>query len=217
MPNIGLRHCALSFSDLVQTAIDLVVQVQSMRIANPSGGYSRLSSRHQEIFADLALLKIHTAWESFLEDAFIRYMCGASSPGGYIPVLVQPRKATISVAINELLALAGRQPYLSWTTRVTINRANTYFMNGEPFTTSLNAVSQTVEEITAVRNSFAHRSAYAKSEFHNVVRRVYGYIPRGISPGRFLLSRHPSPAVGGLKFIEYYANNLLGSSASIIP
>ncbi|MCI0731422.1 MAG: hypothetical protein L0332_32490 [Chloroflexi bacterium] len=111
--------------------------------------------------------------------------------------------------------LLGAKDYLSWTHSSAIVRATRHFHRGEPFQTSLYAVELTLQDIVAVRNRFVHRSDYSAQQFHSVVKRVFGFTPRGINPGRFLLKKDPTGS--GLTFLEIYANTLLGAANLIVP
>jgi hypothetical protein len=215
VPAIGVQHCLRDFAQRLQDALDLVEDAHNFRVIEPGGSYRYIGIRRVELFAGLALLRIHLAWETFLESVFIRYMCGATSATGFAPVLLLAPKPTIRAAMRDLLG--PNLLYLNWTPSNTTRWANSHFDHGEPFTTTIGAVTQTLGDISAVRNSFAHRSGFAASEFRLVVLRAFGYMPRGISPGRFLLMVNPSPSSGGQKFLEFYANILLGAGLSIVP
>ena len=215
MPDIGVQHCLRDFAQNVQDALDLVNRAYSFRILDSRGNYRYIGVRRVELFAGLALFKIHMAWETFLESVFVRYMCGAASATGFAPILLGAPKRTIRAAMVDLLM--PNLNFLNWTPSNTLRWANMYFDHGEPFTITISAVTQTLGEISVVRNSFVHRSEYAASEFRTVVLRMFGYVPRGMSPGRFLLTRNPSPSAGNQKFLEIYANILLGASRSIVP
>ena len=170
--------------------------------------------RRVEVFAGVALFRIYMAWEDFLENVFLRYMCGAETPSGFSPLLIVSSKRSINEAMNELLGRGFR--YLNWSSNNTLTRARIYFDQGEPFETTINSISNLLGEISAIRNSFAHRSDFARNEFRNVVRNAFGYLPRGLSPGRFLLTANPSSVIGE-PFIDYYAQFLLGASQAIVP
>ena len=154
-------------------------------------------------------------WETFLENVFLRYMCGAQSANGFSPTLLFKPKSNLSVAMGTLLR--SNWQYLNWNSSSTLNWANTYFDQGEPFSTAIRAITLTLGEITAVRNRFAHRSDFALREFREVVLKSFGYIPRGINPGRFLLMINQSSPTGNQNFLNHYANSLLGASYSIVP
>jgi len=153
------------------------------------------------------------AWETFLESVFVRYICGATSATGFTPSLLSPPKPTIEAAMAELLA---QNQYLNWTPSNTVTWAKSYFAHGEPFNTPINAVTQTLYDISAVRNRLAHHSEFAASNFRSVVLKAFGYMPRGMNAGRFLLTINPSSSASSQTFLEFYANTLLGACLSIV-
>ncbi len=52
--------------------------------------------------------------------------------------------------------------------------------------------------------------------FHALVLREIGYVPRGTNPGRFLLTNHPSHTPPQ-RFIDLYADALLNAAGIIVP
>ena len=214
MPAIGVQHCLQDFTQSVQDSLDLAKEAQYFRVIHPDGSHRHIGIRRVELFAGLALLRIHMAWETFLESVFVRYMCGAKSATGFTPTLQSPPKPTIQAAMAELL---GQNQYLNWTPLNTVPWAKSYFDQGEPFDTAINAVTQTLNDITVVRNRLAHHSEFAASNFRSVVLNAFGYMPRGMNAGRFLLTINPSFSAASQTFLEYYANTLLGASLSIVP
>jgi hypothetical protein len=214
VPTISVQHCLRDFAQRVQDSLDLAHEAHSFRVLQADGSHRYIGIRRVELFAGVALLRIHMAWEAFLESVFVRYMCGARSATGFAPVLLSPPKPTTTAAMADLL---GKSSFLNWSPSNTVSRASVYFVRGEPFNTTLSAVTRTLKEISVIRNCFAHRSDFATLEFRSVVLSAFGYLPRGISPGRFLLTISPSPSAGDQKFLEFYANTLLGASLSIVP
>ena len=196
-------------------SLSFLREASHFRLPLPAGGSRHIGVRRVELVAGLALLRIHLSWEEFVENVFLRYLCGAMSSTGYAPVLLCPAQHTMSAAMT--LVLSSGQRYLNWSVRPTLPRAARYFRGGEPFATGLGAIAQTLADISAVRNRFVHRSAYAAQEFRGVVMKEFGYLPRGMTPGRFLLTVNPSSAGQGRRFIEDYANMLLGASAALAP
>ena len=165
--------------------------------------------RDLEEIASLALLKLSLAWESFVEDSFLRYLCGAKSSAGVAPVLLAAKEATLSAAFRSLSA--GNK-FLSWQPDTTINRANKCFDKGAPYATAIKGAKSDLEDITSVRNRIAHRSDYSVKAFQDVVRAHLGYVPTGMTPGRFLLRTLPS---AGKPAIEHY-RTLLSATATLI-
>jgi hypothetical protein len=110
-----VQHCLHNFAQQAQDALDFVDEAQNFRIRAPDGSHRYIGIRRVELFAGLALFKIHLAWETFLESVFTRYMCGAVSvlATGFTPQLLGIPEPTISVAISALLR--PNQNYLNWT------------------------------------------------------------------------------------------------------
>lgn len=214
MPIIRVEQCLQEFERSLREALLFVDETSSYLKILPNGTYRRVGCRRVELFAGLALLSIYLAWEDFLETVFLRYMCGAACSTGFAPILLEPPARTIPNAFASLLDPG--QTYLTWQPHQVLSRSTLYFRAGEPFSTAVGAITQTLEDIAIVRNRFAHRSEWARNKFRGLIIRVWGNVPRGISPGRFLLRQHPDPNAGGVTFIEFYANSLIGAGRSIV-
>lgn len=214
MPVIRVEQCLQEFESTLQKVLLFVDESASYRKILPNGTYRSVGGRRVELFAGLALLNIYLAWEDFLETVFLRYMCGAVCSIRFAPSLIKPPKRTIAKAFASLVDPG--QTYLTWQPQKVISRSTRYFRAGEPFSTSIGAITQTLEDIIIVRNRFAHRSDSSRKRFRKLIIRTLGYVPRGISPGRFLLRQHPDPNAGGVKFIKFYANSLVGAGRSIV-
>jgi len=155
--------------------------------------------RDLEEIAGLAVLKLTLAWESFLEDSFLRYLCGAPSCVGGAPTLLGARQPTLKAAYALLL---GTQKYLGWSPTASVTRASLHFAAGEPYRSAIGGAAADLRQINAIRNRIAHRSPFSVSEFQAVVVAELGSVPRGMTPGRFLLGTLPSK--GGVVALDYY-------------
>jgi hypothetical protein len=176
--------------------------------------FKRIGVRDTEALAAVGLVRVQTAWEEFLESTFVRYLCGAQSAAGYRPILRIARETTVENALRTLL---GGQRFLGWSSGETIGRANRSFALGDPYATGVGAVSVALDDIATIRNRFVHRSGFAVDRFRNVVRRELGFVPRGMTPGRFLHTPNPSEAPAQQRFIDSYANRLLGAARFVAP
>lgn len=165
--------------------------------------------RYTEEIAGLALLKLTLAWESFIEDSFLRFLCGAKSAAGLSPTLLVAKEPTLSAAFR---ALSGGDRYLGWQADRTIKRANKWFDAGAPYATAVNGAKSDLDAMAEIRNRIAHRSNHSVKAFQDVVRAHLGYVPAGMTPGRFLLGTLPS---AGKPAIEHYAA-LLSATAHLI-
>jgi len=210
---ISVDRCRQEFEDSIQSILAFLNVAKNFKIIQSDSSYKNIGVRQVELITGLVLLKIYLSWEEFIEDVFTRYMCGAKSASGYTPSLTFHKEPNIADAMATLLV--GKK-YLNWSSNNIIDRADRYFDHGAPFRTVISAIRSTLDEIIIIRNRFAHRSDFSAVEFRKVVLKWCGYVPPGIVPGRFLLSKNPQLGSGQV-FIDYYANILLGASYSIVP
>jgi hypothetical protein len=164
--------------------------------------------RDAEEMVSHCLLKLALAWEAFVEEAFLKYMCGAPSAAARRPTLINAHQTSTAAAYTTLL---GSNRYLSWSRLELDQRAKQHFAGGVPFSPTAAAAATTLDELVAVRNRIAHRSEYAKEKFRTVVRDQLSYFPRGMTPGRFLMIRTPS----GKTTFENYAGTLVAAAQLI--
>ncbi|MFC1937444.1 hypothetical protein ACFLWY_02645, partial [Chloroflexota bacterium] len=139
-----------------------------------------------DLIFELAFLKIFIAWEQFLENSFIRYMCGASSLSGR-----NPRRIVSAKHLEDALrVVCGDRLYADWTSvDVIINRANSFFDNGEPYSTPLQSAAVELTNMKKIRNHIVHHSKKSRDDFRKIFVNVYGFRPQGMSAGRFLRQR----------------------------
>ena len=184
MPIINIEHCKKQLEKRLYQVDSFVKDLQTYRIV-VSGNYLPLNIRTSEMLIGLQFLMMHLAWEEFLESVFIRYMCGGISSTGLAPRLLSSKEKCVRDAMTTLL---GNHKYLSWSPKETLDRANQYLDSGEPFKSTIASARNDLDSMNIIRNRFAHRSEYAIENFRELVRRELGYNPRGMTPGRFLLT-----------------------------
>lgn len=214
MPSIDVAHCKKQFEQELQHINNFMGEAKSFKIEVNSGIYRSLSIRTFEMITGLQFLRMHLAWEEFLESVFIRYMCGCSSPSGISPTLLKTKERCVADATRTLF---GTSRFLSWAPRETIDRANVYLDKGEPFSTAIGSAGHSLECIYVIRNRFAHRSEYAKERFKEVVRWELGYNPPGMTPGRFLLTEKTLGRGVRKTYFQYYSEILLILSSGVVP
>jgi len=132
---------------------------------------------------ELVFLKIFIAWEQFLENSFIRYMCGASSLSGKKP----KRNVSARYLDDAFRVVCGERPYADWAlVDAVLERANRFFDNGEPYTTPLQSAAAHLTNMRRIRNHIVHHSNKSRMDFKKVIVDVYGFRPQGMTAGRFL-------------------------------
>jgi hypothetical protein len=163
-----------------------------------------------DLIFELAFLKIFIAWEQFLENTFVRYMCGASSLSGKKPI----RIISARYLDGALRVICGERPYADWASvEIVVERANRFFDNGEPYATPLQSAAAELANMRKVRNHIVHHSNKSREDFTKLLVSTYGFRPQGMTAGRFL-RRHPN--VRGDQCIQEYAKTLESLAKMII-
>jgi hypothetical protein len=200
LSGINITHCYTNCTREVSSALAFACMAQTFRVGQGSN-IRPIGIRQKEAIAGLSLLKIHTIWEAFLQDVFLRFMCGAPNATGVAPILLRSKEKNLSAALRTLL---GSRDYVSWNPSQTVRRASAYFRFGEPFSTAIASIRSSLDDSYSIRNNLAHRSQYSTDRFRQVVRTHLGYVPRGMTPGRFLLTQPTGPTTSN-SFLATYA------------
>ena len=117
-----------------------------------------------EQIAELSFLRLHLAWERFLEESFARYMCGARSITGFRPRCYATPRNRKHARRFLMMGLQRIPRYADWAKReLVIWRANTVFKDGRPFASPLRAGARDLDDMATIRNCIAHSSEYARS------------------------------------------------------
>jgi len=121
MPSINVDNLRTAFEEDLDGVASFVADFPILGTLTPSGHHHSLPIRRVELLAALALMRIHLAWEHFVESAFVRYLCGAKPSAGAPPKLLHPPKPTIGEAMTEIL---GKRNWVGWSHDETLTRAN---------------------------------------------------------------------------------------------
>lgn len=185
---------------LIQTANTIISQ-SSLPV--------RLTIEQRDFIVEWALVKVHAAWESFLESCFIAYMLGEQTSSGFTPLrYVFPNDE--QHALN--LILAGRE-YFPWTSPSAVRRQSTLcFQNGQPFSAIVNSMVE-LQEINTLRNAIVHGSRVAVEKFKTLVRDKILTVPPSINPSTFLLTSQSRQKT----YFTYYCNKLSTIADKIVP
>jgi hypothetical protein len=171
------------FSDQVDSALELAEAGERIRASAPvrSTAFTLLHPPRLGLLYEMAFLRVAILWETFLEDVFVRLLCGYVT-FAVAPVLRQPPCPTIHAA--QLLILGG-QDYVSWSPKPFLRRAQKLATNCNAGTVIASNQSR-LEWLLAVRNRIAHGSSFAKTQFDSACMSLAGRRYRGASAGLFL-------------------------------
>jgi hypothetical protein len=137
-----------------------------------------------ELLYELAYLRMFIEWERFLEESFIRYLCGYHSRHGTCHA-VAGGVLFASLAAAETALLNGRA-YMLWHNPTHVaGRSRKFFNNGfHELVVSSNA--SRLEDLGAVRHRIVHDQDDARQKFDNATMGITGRRYRGARPGRLL-------------------------------
>jgi hypothetical protein len=180
---------AAEFRATAKSAVGLPEAGETVREVGGQGTIVRRELTPLRLMAlyEMAYLRMFVAWESFLEETFLRTMCGYES-AQYIPIFKsgQSRQPNLKDAFQALL-FPG-QDYLLWHNPKRIKRwAESWFDQG-PHELVIASNLSRLEWLGAIRHRIAHGSKDARTKMDKATTGLAGRRYAGSSPGRFLRS-----------------------------
>jgi hypothetical protein len=168
-------------------AVDLALAGERIRSGSPGGSIARkeLALPRIEALYETAYLRVFLAWEEFLEETFLRYICGYASVLGSCILLNPPY---LSLAAAQMAVLSGAD-FVSWADPRSVVRRSQRYMTLGFHEVVLNSDLNRLLSFKAVRNRIAHASDHARNEFDIATRSLALRRYPGSSAGRFLRDR----------------------------
>lgn len=182
---------------------------------SPSGSWLREEWHvgRVEMLYELAYLRLFIEWEAFLEQSFIRYMCG------YISHCHNPMPSSRLGAFCYSLSIAATavlnaRPYVLWhNPTAVIGRARNW-LSACPHEVVVLSHYADLENYAAVRHRIAHGQQDAKVKFDTATMALVGRRYRGARPGRFLRDWDRS-AVPQVRWLESVGKSLSNLASQI--
>ena len=164
-----------------------------------SDGNYELPENTREFITESAFLRMFIAWETFLEEAFIKYMVGELSiTGNTIIRYVSPVDGEHAHKI-----LIGTQKYVDWANPEIVRKlASMYFENGGPFNLMLSSINNDLLDLRTVRNSAAHLSSTTGQKLDALCSRFYSMQCTNMTASKFLLDTDPNNTTQTI--LQYY-------------
>ena len=174
---------------------------------------NELSAIRLQLIYEMAFLRAFTAWEVFLEESFIRYLCGFQNSAGPLTPITGSFQRSISDARCTLLS---GQRYLLWHAPAKIQMRSQRYFEAGPHETVIASNQSRMEWFASVRHYIAHKHDDARVNFDSACMNLCGRRFRGSRPGAFLRDR---TIVGGLplRWLEVISNELVNLAKQIIP
>jgi len=142
-----------------------------------------LSTSQVRLTYEMAYLRIFASWEAFLEDSFIRYLCGYSNSTGQQSIVSGSYFRSL---LDARRALLGQQTFVLWhNPKKVAERGKKFFRQGVHETTLMSSLSR-LEWFASVRHRIAHNHDDAKRHFDSACMALCGRRFPGGRPGSFL-------------------------------
>ena len=210
MAKRSLQRVRADFESTLRESRRLVADAEQW---HSRGLVPRMSSHRRDSLVEWAFFRVYLGWESLLEESFMLYASGASTPGRRAPkrfVFPKNRRATMDWVVPE-----GR-PYAKWDADTVSKRAERFFSSGYTFTAGLRGQQNVLDETRKIRNVIAHDSEAARSRFESVVRNRLGTLPARATVGSFLSTVVPG-ANPPIVFLELYLSKFEDLVGRIVP
>jgi hypothetical protein len=137
-----------------------------------------------EALYEMAYLRIFVGWEAFLEEVFLRYLCGYVSVHGCAPLMpgvtYEPTLARAEQAI-----LAGYR-FVLWHDPVKVGARARRFFHASRIETVVLSNTARLQDLAAIRHRITHAQEDARRNFDQATMAIAGRRYRGARPGAFL-------------------------------
>ncbi len=192
----------------------LAIDAHKWSLPGAHGTRPYISQKRRDSMVEIAFLRAFLAWEIFVEESFILYLCGQSPPSGRAPrryAFPPNQRFAIQWVIPE------RRHFAEWTDpQEVIGRAGRFFHNGRPFEPVLRSNIHVLGDARTIRNAIAHMSLSARLKFENLVRAKLTTLPSKLTVGGFLGTSVPG-ATPPISFLDYYVDRIEFAARQIVP
>jgi hypothetical protein len=202
------------FRERVSTAIRLAEIGEIAKAEAQVGSETRRHFHYTrlELLYEMAYLRIFVSWEAFLEQAFLRYLCGYKSKIGMATPATGQSFAT-TLASAEAAVLGGKAYRLWHNPNEVVKRASKFF-GSSPIQSVVLSNTARLEQFAAVRHRITHSQTDARNKFDAATMTIAGKRYAGARAGSFLRDVDPNTA-SNLRWVELLGLELQGLAAQI--
>lgn len=180
-----------------------------------SDAYREFRPARLEALYEMSYLRLFSQWEVFLEETFVRLMCGYTVNGGQ--QAIAPPHTAFGTLEDARTALYSGQQYLLWhNPNAVVARSRRWFVNGIHEQIALSHLAR-LEWFGKVRHRIAHGSDQVKSEMDSASIQLAGKRYPGSSAGRFLRDWHPVNPLEQRRWLKILSAELSGLALQIAP
>ncbi|MBI5618443.1 MAG: hypothetical protein HY943_19375 [Gammaproteobacteria bacterium] len=209
MPDLHAELRRRAFEALALAEVGEIARIEA---ASGSRTRAGLHPIRLEALYEMAYLRVFVSWEAFLEQAFLRYLCGYASAHG----TATPRAGTAfcsTLAQAETAVLNGNA-YVLWHNPSKIIARCRRFFSVSQVESVIASNTARLDAFAAVRHRIAHAQADAKAKFDLATMTLYGRRYPGSRAGSFLRDRDISVAPPE-RWLDRLAQELISLSRQI--
>jgi|GEM_PF-2488070 len=212
-----LPELADEFAAEIRKAEQLTCGLEAARIVlnSRSRSQSHIALASLELTYELAFLRVFLAWEVFLEQTFVRLLCGYVTPSGNQEPLLPGISYYRTMAAAEVALLRGQQFKAWYNPNHVISRASSFFARGN-FELVIASKQSDLENFAAIRHRIAHAQEHARRNFDAATMSLAARRYRASRPGRFLRDFR-SRSVPPTRWLFSISSDLLGLARQICP
>ncbi|HUC06817.1 MAG TPA: hypothetical protein VMR96_01910 [Solirubrobacterales bacterium] len=197
--------------------MDIAQAGEIARSASPLGSVPRreLTTARVGLLYELAYLRMFASWEAFLEDSFLRMMCGWIS-ALHLPLLRSPHTPFATIGEARAALLNGRD-FILWHNPNAVERRCVKWFSDGVHSEVLASDEARLEWYAAVRHRIAHGSAQVKKEMDIASMGLAGQRYPGASAGSFLRDWRSSEPLIQERWLRTIAVELMELARQIAP
>lgn len=175
----------------------------SMAFEQDHAGDELFDDTKKDFLISSSFLKMFIFWESFIEEAFSKYLTGeVSTDNTEVSCFVSPIDRQ-----HALKILIGTQKYVDWANHEIVRRlAHLYLENGDPLGSNISAISSELADLKTIRNAAAHLSSTTRTQLDALATRVLSKPVHNTTVADFVMHIHPSDETKTV--LQYYQNIL---------
>lgn len=183
-----------------------IIQVNnyiSMAYEQDAAGNDIFDEAKKDFLLSSSFLKMFIFWESFIEDAFSKYLIGhVSTNNTTVSCYVSPQDTQ-----HALKILVGTQKYVDWANHEIVRRlASLYLENDNPFTSNISSISSELSDLKTIRNAAAHLSSTTHAQLDALATRVLNRPVQNTTITSLIMDMHPDDETKTV--LQYYQNIL---------
>lgn len=198
---MAIKTALLNFRKDVRFSLNTITLAHSR---TPRGRFI-YDQAQRSFITESSYLKIFIAWETFLEQTFSFYLLGRRSIFNRNVVrYIKPRDLNHATQ----LTIGASNIYFDWSRPDTvINLSKLYFVNGEPFNSTISSINGDLKDMKTIRNAAAHLSSSTSTSLNSLASRLLG-IPLTNIKAYDLLNTILPGSVPPIRILDDYVQTL---------